>query len=474
MSHGAQQQEVDSGVQGPPRRSRISRGDDIVLTIPPPGLSRGEIVHVVLLGLVAVLVLSVLVGTQWLGNGSVALVALVAALFLAGVAAYKIVRGLVDSTVVRLSDDAIRVTHRFPFHRSGVIHRADFRAIAIGRCSFVGKGYSCQRWEGEVKELVAIGRGQMLHFGAGLDDAEQVWMRDLVEEALMLDDSERPERGERREGELIQPPERLRLDMARYGAYSAVAALLLLAFLQLMGSAYSIKGAAFVVAAVSATVAILGYRAYRLEYVASGWHRAVVRTLAAIMDHRFSATDAAGKAQRLPDFPFFGGPRQFYNVTWDEEDPNGLVTFDFTTRRLTGLRNGVGCALPIEGLGRETISIRPRAHYGRMMMQPGMRVAGPQEFTQVYLVTAENEGRAQALLGPEVVAAISAWHGQGPQPWVCICASVVGVAIHRLHAGNDRMMREFYGYARTVRRAIVDQVGRLRSGSSEAPAAGQD
>ena len=452
---------------GPSRRSQVSLGEDIRLTIPPPGLARVHVRQVV--GLGALAGVGVLVFVLLPGSGFFSLAALLAALLVAVVAAYDVLRTLLDTTVVRVSGQAIRVTHSFPFARTRSVARAEFQGVMIGWRGLVEHGYSCHEWEGRPSELVAFGRHGILHFGEGLPVAEQEWMRDLIEEALAPEGKELATYEDESAAVIVQPPERFWRGVARYAAYCTAGAVALLAVLLLLHSGYSAIASAGVVLVFAATIAILAYRNYRLELATSGWHRAVVKSLAALTGRRFSASDTEGKARGLPDFPFFGGPRQFYNVVWGEEDDEGgMIAFDFTSRGWLR-RNGVGCVLRVEGMSRETISIRPRYRYGPALVRRGIRLPGQQELAQAYVVTAENEGRAQSLLGAQVVRAISSWGGQGPPPWVCLSGGMAGFSIRRRFADNDRRMRAFHEYAGKVCAALEEQIAQLRARGSSPP-----
>lgn len=448
----------------------MSLGEDIQLTIPPPGLGRGQLAQFGLGCAFAFLALAA--GIAFSDPAWLSLILFLAAAFFAGFAVYGLLRSVMNSTEVRLSSSEIKVTHSFPTTHSETIAADEFEGVYIGHAGAVARGYFAQEWANGRAELVALGARKVLHFGEGLPSEEQGWIRDLVDGALR--DDEKDADRDTSDAVLVQPPERFWADLARYAAYSALGALGLLIILVAIKAYPHFIVAALILVGFSVTVAVLGYRNYRLEHVASGWHRAVVKNLATLRRHDFSATDAEGVGRKLPDFPFFGGPRQFYNVSWNPSDPRDLVAFDFTSHGFLGLRDGVGCALTVRALSRELISVRPRLRYGMHVLRQGARVPDEPEFSQVYLITADNEERAARLLGGPVARAISSWGGQGPQPWVCFRGGMVGVSISRREAGNDRTMREFYDYARKVRRAVERRLTELRGEVETDPSASND
>jgi hypothetical protein len=250
--------------------------------------------------------------------------------------------------------------------------------------------------------------------------------------------------------------------VSRYSVYFVLGAFLLLALLLIVGSDAASLVSAAVLLVLSATAAVLGYRNYRLERTATGWHRAIVRFLAGKSNLRFNAVDTAEVGRQLPDFAFFGGPRILYNVACNEADPHELIAFDFSCRRLSQMRDGVGCALQVADLSREHLSIRARGLRSVLWRWEGMRLPDDAEFMREYCVKAENEGRARQLLGAQVIEAISSWDGLGPPPWISVSGGMVGLSIARRYAGNDRAMYYFYEYGRKVRLSLERRLKDLR------------
>jgi len=446
-----------------PRRVRMSLGEDVQLTIPAPGLGRREIIRIVVAAMAGVAFL--LYGLSWAGGSAAGMIMLAGGLSFGLAAVFLVLRGLLDAAVVQISSRELRVTRSFPIPRTGAIARKDFRGVAIGRRSLVQQGYCCRAWHGGRLSVVAMGRGRCLHFGEGLPEAEQHWILNMVEEALGSEESVAEAQVAEGAG---QPPERFWSAAVRYSVYCTVVATALLVVLLAAGQRSAWY--ALIPLAFGLTVAVLAYRSYRLELVAGGWHRAVVRSLAQPMGCRFSPGDVGGTARGLPDFSFFGGPRQFYNVLYEEDEGGeGFVGFDFSSRNVLGIRHGVGCALRVAELSHETISLRPRKRYGLVPLGPGVRLPAQPEFTQLYHVRADNAGRARRLLGSPVVGAVTGWNGDGPPPWVCISGGMVGLGIRRRYAGDERAMRQFYDYGRRVRDAVELQLRELRMAGDRSP-----
>jgi len=152
---------------------------------------------------------------------------------------------------------------------------------------------------------------------------------------------------------------------------------------------------------------------------------------------------------------------------WSRDERHELVGFDFTSAGLVTRRNGVGCALKVENLSYETVSIRPHSRRGFWARWRGMKMPEYPDLMFQYQISAENKGRARALLGPQVVGAILDWQGQGPPPWVCLSDGMLGLCIERRSAESDRTMRRLYKYARRLRRLLQERVGTLRASGME-------
>ncbi|MGD2174300.1 MAG: hypothetical protein PVJ27_02770 [Candidatus Brocadiaceae bacterium] len=446
------------------RRTQVSRGQDrVTLTVPPDGLTAGRVVRLTVLvfGAAAALywALAVFGSRSWVVPR---VVGIGGGLVLLGMALHVGLRSLLDRTVVRFSAGALHVTHTFPWRRTVVIGREKFCGVVIGQPGLVRRGYFCRDWgEGRLAVNV-IGQDRVESLGEGLSAREQRWLKGLIEEEFGPEESATPTPQDDEGSEITQPPEKMWRDVTRYSSYLLLVGLLGLA-LFLAGKARAESVALMLILIVfSGTAAVLGYRNYRLERAASRWHRAVIKSLASIMELEFSPSDAAGVGQELPDFDFYGGPRRTYNVAWGEDESDRLVLFDYTSAGRWLQRNGVGCALAVRNMSGERISIRPRRGWGARAKWGGIKVPEQPGFDELYCVRPENEGRARNLLREEVVRVISAWDGPAPRPWVCMAGGMVGLSIPRKHAENDRTMREFCEYARRVRQALEERITRLR------------
>jgi len=458
----------DETAAAPQRRTKVStREEHVILAVPPPGLHLRQLARffVLLLGGLALLyfVFSVLGGGAWMVPS---LLGCLVAVVLLAAAVYVLLSGLLDRVTVRFSPEQIAVTHRFPWKRTGVMGRNEFRGIVIGNPGLVERGYFCRDWGHGSRELVVVGSEGILHFGPGLPVSEQQWVKGLIQEQLKPAEQE-PGPGTEDEQDIIQPPERFWRNVTRYSAFILVAVLVSLALLLAAKAQPESMAWTLLLVLLSGTVAILGYRNYRLERSASGWHRAVLKSLASILELKFSATDSAEVVRRLPDFVFFSGPRQIYNVAWGEGEPRKLIVFDYTSAKRWLHRDGVGCALKVENMSGDQVSVRPARRWDNFLRWGNLRLPEYPEFDAAYRVRAENEGRTRALLGPEVIGAVMSWEMPERRPWVCVAGGMVGLSMPRKHAENDRTMREFYDYGRRIREALEDRIRQLRERPAE-------
>jgi len=452
-----------SGIPAHRRRTRVRAKDDaLYLDVPAPGLDLRQAVRtaaMVAAGIAALFFALVLPGGAVGGAGRVIIG--LGGLFLLVTGACSGLRAFLDSTVVCIKQDGLEVTHSFPLRRTVRVGRNDFHGVLIGRHGLVERGFTCNDWRLHGAELVIPCGGKTVYFGEGLPAAEQEWLKQVVENRLPPVPA--PESGEGREPVDAEPPERFWRDITRYAAYGLGAALVLLVLLLAAGAGASSVGSVLVLALFLATVALLSYRSYRLEKAAGGWHRAVVKYEAALMDLSFNATDTGQLGRQLPDFCFFRGPRRLYNVAWSESDPGEFMLFDYTLSAHSPLGDGMGCAVRVNKLSHEMLWLKPRLWPALTARLTGMRFPDYPEFQRRYKVVAENEGRARALLGPGVVQAIMSWTGSGPPPQVCIQGGMVGLSMRRRHADSDKAVRQFYQYARTIQEAIVERLRELRS-----------
>ncbi len=444
------------------RRTKVSaRQESTTLAVPPAGLHPGRLAYAGLLLLAGLALLYVVLGV--LGGPGLAVPSLLGSLgtvaLLAG-GVYVLLVGLLDRVTVRVSPDHIEVTHTFPWKRSGTMVPGECRDILIGKPDLVRRGYFCRDWGHGSAELVVVGAGKCLHFGAGLPRSEQEWLKEMIQKQFRPAAAE--EEPEADEEDIIQPPERFWRNLARYGAGILVAAMVALALLFAAGAQRESVAWMFLLVLLSGTAAIIGYRNYRLERSASGWHRAVVKSLAGVLELKFSATDDAGVVRQLPDFAFFGGPRQLYNVAWREQEPRKLIVFDYTSARRWLHRDGVGCALKVENMSGDRVSIRPARRWADWLRWGELRMPEYEQFDADYRTRAENAGRTRSLLGPDVIAAITSWEAEQCRPWVCIAGGMVGLSMPRRHAENDSTMREFYEYGRRIRDALEERIRHLR------------
>ncbi|MFO7955764.1 MAG: hypothetical protein R6X33_01545 [Candidatus Brocadiia bacterium] len=448
---------------GPQRRTKVStREEHVSLAVPPPGLHLGQLVRflVLLLGGLALLyfVFRVLGGGAWMVPS---LLGCLVAVVLLAAAVYVLLVGLLDRVTVRFSPEQIEVTHSFPWKHTGVMGKKESRGIVIGKPGLVERGYFCREWGRGSRELVVVGKEGMLHFGAGLPASELEWIKDLIQDRFKPAEQEPGPQAEDEEG-IIQPPERFWRNVTGYSVFVLLAGLVALALLLAAKAQTESVAWTLLLVLLSGTVAILGYRNYRLERSASGWHRAVVKSLASILELKFRATDTAEVVRRLPDFAFFGGPRQIYNVAWREGEPRKLIVFDYTSAKRWLHRDGVGCALKVENMSGDRVSMRPARRWADFLRWGDLRTPEYPEFDAAYRVRAENKGRTRALLGPEVIAAVMSWEIPESRPWICVAGGMVGLSMPRKHAENDRTMREFYDYGRRVREALEDRIRQLR------------
>ncbi len=445
------------------RRSRLRvKDDDVVLDIPAPGLGARGLVRVgaLVAGGAAALIFGTRLPTGAVG-GAGRLLMYFGGVVLVAAGIYGALRAWLGSSRVVVTPEHLEVSHEFPLHRTGRIGRADFCGALIGRHGRIECGYASADWGFHNAELVLMGEGRALHFGAGLPKAELVWLKQIIEDRLPPNGAAPPgQAGDRSE---VQPPERFWRDITRYavGALAGSAALLVL--LVALGIEGSLVGSVLVLMLLLATVAGLGYRSYRLERTACAWHRAVIKYEAALMDLRFSPGDPARLVDRLPDFRFFGGPRRLYNVAWSEADPGKIILFDYTTSRRGPMRDGMGCAVTINKLSQEALTFTPRLWPAFSAPLWGMRLPEHPALEKRYRVEAENEGRARNLLGTGVVAAVMVWPGSGPPPEVCIQGGMVGLSMHRRHADSDKALRQFYNYALGIREAVLARLRELRA-----------
>jgi hypothetical protein len=446
------------------RRVQVTLDDDIKLQVPPPGLYCRTLLYVVPMFVVGAVAL---LGAPLLGLPEVlVLPAMVLGILLWAGAGNLVLRCLLDRVRVVVSSEGMSVTHNYPLPHTGVITRDGLRRIVVGRRGVADRGYLSHELPHCPLVLVAFGNSRVLTFGEGVSAEELEWLRSLILDALRPDGSIGATTEPDPNATVTQPPE------ARWGGLVRTGAVCMaLAFVAALGAwgvlgQTTLAGSMAFLAALSLTAVVFAYRGYRREYVASGWHRAVLKSLAASMGYRFAVVDVAAVARRLPDFRFFRGPRRFYNVLWGGEEGQELIAFDFTSRVLWGVRDGVGCVLPTDGVSHERLSICPRSRGRAVLLRQGLRLPGAPEFSQVYHVEADNDARARNLLGEEVVAAVSAWRGAGEPPWICMASGMIGFSIRRNEAGNDLDMQEFYDYAHSVRDAVRQRVVGMRTASS--------
>jgi hypothetical protein len=445
------------------RRSRLRVKDDkLILDVPAPGLGWHGAVRTG--ALLAAGVASLLFGSRLPGGalgGAGQLLTGFGGVVLLGAGAYGLLRSWLGASTVVVTPHWVEVAHEFPLHRIGRIVRAEFRGALVGGRGRIECGYVSSDWSAHEAEVVLRGTHGTLHFGAGLLQAELAWLKQVIEERLppgAPSTLQRP--GENPD---TQPPERFWRDMTRYAACALGGALVLMVLMAAAGVQGSLVGSVLVLVLFLATVTALSYRSYRLEKAGGAWHRAVVKYEAALMDLRFSPDDAAGLVHRLPDFSFFGGPRRLYNVAWSEADPGKIVLFDYTTSRRSPMRDGMGCAVTINKLSNELLSIAPRLWPAFSARLTGMRLPEHPALERRYRVEADNEGRARALLGPQVVEAIMSWSGSSSPPHVCIQGGMVGLSMHRRHADSDKAVRQFYRYALDIREAVLARLRELRA-----------
>jgi hypothetical protein len=445
------------------RKTRLTvRDESLTLEIPPPGLDVHGVARVVAAiagGLAALVVALMLPGGAlgWAGR----VLSGCGGLILLGAGAYAALRARMDAASVRVTRDGIEVTHNFPSPKTEGIGRSDYSGIMIGRRGRVDRGYTCQDWGPYKGELVVTNGKTRLHFGEGLPAAEQQWLRETISDRLPDPVPLRNQGGA--DLSVAAPPERFWRDITRYAVCALAGALVLLALLLSAGARGPSAGSALVLAVFLAVVATLGYRSFRLERALGDYHRAVVKYEAALMDLTFSPSDVGGIARKLPDFSFFDGPRRLYNVAWSESDPAKMILFDYTTSSRSPMWDGMACAVAINKLSQEAVSMRPRLWPALTASFLGMRLPGHPDFERKYCVRAENEGRARTLLGPQVVGAVMAWPGPGPAPYVCIQGGMVGLSMHRRHAASDKTTRQFYAYGVAIREAVLARLRELRS-----------
>jgi hypothetical protein len=367
-------------------------------------------------------------------------------------------RSTLDRTHVRATDDALHVVHTFPWPSRETILRDEFRGIVIGRARLLRRGYCSRQWPPGRLELVALGSaGTAVQFGAGLPEADQVRLRQLIEDLLPPRPRGAPA-GTGGRAPSVQPPELFWLDITRCCSYLLVSALLLVGVLLAARSPAETTALALVVVIFSGTAAVLGYRNYRLERTASRWHSAVIRSFAGIMELDFSPDDVTGVALQLPDFAFFRGPRRIYNVAWNDADPHDLVAFDYTSASHWRDRDGVGCALRVDGVGEECLSFRPRGFPRALFARGNVDLRDYPLLAEHYTVTDCGREGAGRLLDVAFVDVLCDWSGASPRPWVCIAGSVLGLSIPRRQAEHDRTLRDFYGYARHLRQTLEDRL----------------
>ncbi len=324
--------------------SKVSNGDGkVALTVPAPGLrsARGaRAVAWLVLG-VGTLVLAAVLPMY----GLPALVGYLAAIIGVGLlvaASYEGMRAVLGKTRVEVSQDAVHIASSFPLVRARTLRRSEARGVFLGRARMLARGYSSPGWTHTGSEVVVLGDESEVHFGEGLDPSEKRWLRDLIAGTLAIDTALPAEVIEDAHGNVVQPPERFWMDATRYAVYCLLAGVCLLLLCVVLPLGAASIAAGVVIAVFSATGALVAYRNYRLERVASNWHRAVVKFLASRRGLNFSAVDSGEVASQLPEFAFFRGPRLFYNVAWSESDPHELLAFDFSCRTLRGVRDGVG------------------------------------------------------------------------------------------------------------------------------------
>ncbi len=149
-------------------------------------------------------------------------------------------------------------------------------------------------------------------------------------------------------------------------------------------------------------------------------------------------------------------------MAWSEADPGKIVLFDYTTSRRGPMRDGMGCAVTINKLSHEALTLKPRLWPALSASLTGMRLPEHPALEQRFRVEAENEGRARNLLGPDVVKAVMSWPGTCPPPHVCIQGGMVGLSMHRRHADSDKALRQFYNYALGIREAVLARLRELQ------------
>lgn len=439
------------------------------LTVPPPGFSAIVVARsagMVLCAAVALLAgVKVFAGSAWTAPR---VVAGLGSLLLLATAAYILCHAALDRTIVCFAPRVLRVTHTFPWPRTTVIGREDCRAVVIGCPGLIRRGYFRQHWKGRELEVVVVGADRVAHFGGGLSAEQKARVKERIQKRLAppgTGGAEAAEHGER----LLQPPELRWRRITRWAAFVLLALVAGLVFSLALGFAPATLGWVALAVVASGTVAALGYRKYRSSRAAGRWHRALAGSLARSMGLSFSPTDAALKNRELPDFAFFGGPRRLYNVGWSRDASDALIAFHYSSAGPWLPRDGVGCALAVEGLSAESISIRPFRTEIPLLWWRCMKMGEFPELADHYCVRAENEGRARALLGSEVVAVLDAWGGEGPRPWVCVDGGMVGVSLPRSHAADQRTLRELCAYGRRLHRVVEERLQALRNERSEGP-----
>ena len=121
------------------------------------------------------------------------------------------------------------------------------------------------------------------------------------------------------------------------------------------------------------------------------------------------------------------------------------------------------CRTESRWVSQEMLCVRPRLWPALTARFLGMRFPDHPEFERRYNITAENEGRARSLLGPNAVEAMMSWAGSGPAPHVCLQGGMVGLSMRRRHADSDKAVRQFYEYALRIREAVGARLREMRS-----------
>ncbi len=447
-------------------KTRISIQDgNLVLRVPAPELHRTDAVQAIGLLTAGALALVLAFGST-VGGATAAggLVVGACGLALVGCGAYLLLRAVLDITRVAVGDEAIVVVRSFPFSRTWRVPRRSFHGIHVGRKELLADGYTCTDWSGERPELVVVSENGLVSFGSGLPSQELKWLKEAIEDRL------EPVKGERalpvRHGD-GQPPEIFWRQIARSSTYALAGSLLLLLLLVAAGVQAAVVGSVFALVLLLATVVFLSYRSYRLEQAAAGWHRAVIRYQASLMELEFSEDDEGRLVDSLPDFGFFRGPHKLYNVAWSREDPERMMLFDYTSGARHVMRDGAGCALRIPNLSTDRVSLKPRSVLAARFPAGGIRLPESPGPSRLYKIEAENAGRARALLGGDVIEAIKNWQGAGQPPWVCIRDGVLGLSVRRRQAEQEKAARRFYEYALALRGALQSRLSELRRNGQE-------